>query len=287
MESSYVLSITTFMYMTAAVLYAATWVFSFRRRTVGNIATALAVAGLAANTLGIALRWVESHDLGYGHAPFSNMYESCVLFSWTTVFLQLLFQRRFRVQSLGAVTLLLATLSLAYAALVTENEIAPLVPALQSNWLTAHVITCFLGYAAFAVGFGTSGLYLMKSAFGPVPAGGQPPAGGGFWAALPDLEVLDELTYQNIMFGFLFLTLGIITGSVWANSAWGRYWSWDPKETWSLVTWLVYATLIHVRLVRGWNGARIAWLSVAGFGAVLFTWFGVNLLLSGLHSYGG
>ena len=102
---------------------------------------------------------------------------------------------------------------------------------------------------------------------------------------LPEVDVLDELTHQLIMFGFLFLSAGIITGAVWANSAWGRYWGWDPKETWSLITWFVYATLLHARLMRGWRGKRIAVLSIVGFGAVIFTYFGVNLL-PGLHSYG-
>ena len=102
---------------------------------------------------------------------------------------------------------------------------------------------------------------------------------------LPSLRVLDELNYQLIMFGFLFLSAGIITGAVWANSAWGRYWGWDPKETWSLITWFIYATLLHAKLMRGWHGRRIAFLSILGFFAVLFTYFGVNLL-PGLHSYG-
>ena len=101
----------------------------------------------------------------------------------------------------------------------------------------------------------------------------------------PKTNTIDELTYQMIMLGFLFLSIGIITGAVWANSAWGRYWGWDPKETWSLITWFVYATLLHAKMMRGWHGKRIAYLSIAGFAAVLFTYFGVNLL-PGLHSYG-
>jgi ABC-type transport system involved in cytochrome c biogenesis permease subunit len=101
----------------------------------------------------------------------------------------------------------------------------------------------------------------------------------------PEAAILDELNYQVTLFGFLFLSIGIISGAVWANSAWGRYWGWDPKETWSLITWFIYATLLHARLMRGWRGRRIAYLSLVGFAAVLFTYFGVNLL-PGLHSYG-
>jgi cytochrome c-type biogenesis protein CcsB len=168
---------------------------------------------------------------------------------------------------------------LAYASLSPNisDKIQPLLPALKSNWLIAHVMTCFVGYAAFAIAFGLSGMYLLK--------GRQTGASGSLLSHLPDAGVLDELNHQMVMFGFLFLTVGIITGAVWANSAWGRYWGWDPKETWSLITWFVYATVLHARLMRGWHGKRIAFLSIAGFIAVLFTYFGVNYL-PGLHSYG-
>ena len=148
---------------------------------------------------------------------------------------------------------------------------------LKSNWLIAHVITCFVGYAAFAIGFGVSILYLLKQ---------RKSSGEGGWIGfLPDVNALDALSYQLVILGFMFLTIGIITGSVWANSAWGRYWGWDPKETWSLITWIIYAALLHTRNMRGWRGTRIAWLSIIGFGAVMFTYFGVNYL-PGLHSYG-
>ncbi|MBU0697890.1 MAG: c-type cytochrome biogenesis protein CcsB, partial [Proteobacteria bacterium] len=158
-----------------------------------------------------------------------------------------------------------------------NDRIQPLLPALKSNWLIAHVISCFVGYAAFAVAFGISWMYLFKQ---------RDPEGKSHLLVLfPGTTILEELNHQLIMFGFLFLTIGIITGAVWANSAWGRYWGWDPKETWSLITWFIYATLLHARMMRGWRGRRIAYLSIVGFAAVLFTYFGVNLL-PGLHSYG-
>jgi len=106
-----------------------------------------------------------------------------------------------------------------------------------------------------------------------------------FLSFLPDAAILDELSYQLIVIGFILLTLGIITGAVWAHSAWGRYWGWDPKETWSLITWLVYAALLHSRMIRGWRGKRLAIFSIVGFCSVIFTYLGVNLILSGLHSY--
>ena len=136
------------------------------------------------------------------------------------------------------------------------------------------MVTCFIGYAAFAIAFGLSVMYLIK----------KEPA-SPLLARLPERRIMDGLTHQMVMFGFLFLSAGIITGAVWANSAWGRYWGWDPKETWSLITWFVYATLLHVRFMRGWQGKRLALFSIVGFASVLFTYFGVNLL-PGLHSYG-
>ena len=276
MNSSLLLSIVTFLYGLAAVLYISAWVF--KRDLPGKIATWVTIVSVAGNTAGIVLRWIESYQLGIGHAPLSNLYESLVFFAWTIAMLYLFMEYTYKNRVIGAVAMPLACLAMAYAALKTNNQIQPLIPALKSNWLIAHVISCFLGYAAFAIAFGISLLYLVKQR--------QPEdASQGLLAALPNSPVLDELTYQMVMFGFLFLSVGIITGAVWANSAWGSYWSWDPKETWSLITWLIYAALLHARMMRGWHGKRIAYLSIIGFAAVIFTYFGVNLL-PGLHSYG-
>jgi cytochrome c-type biogenesis protein CcsB len=150
---------------------------------------------------------------------------------------------------------------------------------LQSNWLTSHVITCFLGYAAFTVAFGCGLLYLLKNM-----EKGDKEKPSGFLGKLPSLVMLDALIYQSIALGFVFLTIGIMTGSIWAHYAWGSYWSWDPKETWSLITWLIYAIMLHARYVRGWRGKRLAVLAIIGFACVLFTYLGVNYL-PGLHSY--
>ena len=172
---------------------------------------------------------------------------------------------------------------MAYASLsaTIDQDIKPLIPALQSNWLLAHVVTCFIGYGAFAVAAGIGILYLLKNL-----AGQRKLAQNNPLSMLPELPVLDDLTHKTIIFGFMWLTAGIITGAVWANEAWGTYWSWDPKETWSIITWFVYALALHARFTRGWNGTRIAWLAILGFLSVLFTYFGVNFVLSGLHSYG-
>jgi cytochrome c-type biogenesis protein CcsB len=194
--------------------------------------------------------------------------------------LYLIVEWRTRNRTMGAFVTPLAFLALAYASFSPNisNQIQPLIPALKSNWLISHVITCFFGYAAFGLSFGLSLMYLIK---GLDNAGSQRNV---FLSLIPGTAILDDLNYQMTAIGFLMLTLGIITGSVWAHSAWGSYWSWDPKETWSLITWLVYASVLHSRMVRGWRGKKIAILCVIGFSCVLFTYFGVNYL-AGLHSY--
>ncbi len=277
MNSSFLLSITTFVYGLAAFLYIASWVF--KKQLPGRLATWTAIVGVAGNTAGIILRWIESYSLGIGHAPLSNLYESLVFFALTIVVVYLVIERKYKNRIIGAFTTPLAFLALAYASLSPNisDHIQPLLPALKSNWLIAHVIACFIGYAAFAMAFGISWMYLFKQR--------DTEDKSKLLAHFPKPGILDDLNHQLIMFGFLFLTVGIITGAVWANSAWGRYWGWDPKETWSLITWFIYATLLHARMMRGWHGKRIAYLSIIGFVAVLFTYFGVNYL-PGLHSYG-
>jgi cytochrome c-type biogenesis protein CcsB len=334
MTGSYVLSIVTFVYGMAGFLYICAWIF--RKPAAGNLATWIAIVGFIGNTAGILMRWVESYQLGIGHAPFSNLYESLVFFAWVIALIYLIVERTVGNRIIGAFAMPIACLAIAYAALKPgiTSDIQPLIPALKSNWLIAHVITCFIGYASFAIAFGVSGMYLIKYGRDEEQIGWMGfvkplilfvmlalfsrvlfvrnwalaaivalPICFVFYAVVlavrrlpadfksrlldrfPENRVLDELGYQLIMLGFLFLSVGIITGAVWANSAWGRYWGWDPKETWSLITWFIYATLLHARMMRGWHGKRIAFLSMLGFAAVLFTYFGVNLL-PGLHSYG-
>jgi cytochrome c-type biogenesis protein CcsB len=277
MNSSILLSVTTWAYGLAAFLYIMSLVF--KASGPGKLATWVALLGLVGNTSGIAMRWVESYEMGIGHAPLSNLYESLVFFAWVIILIYLLIERRYRTRIIGVFVTPLAFLAMAYASFSSNvsSRIQPLLPALKSNWLIAHVFACFIGYAAFAIAFGISIMYLMKRR----KQGNKE----GFLARFPKLDDLDDLNHRMTLFGFLFLSAGIITGAVWANSAWGRYWGWDPKETWSLITWFIYATLLHARLMHGWHGKRIAYLSIIGFAAVLFTYFGVNLL-PGLHSYG-
>ena len=277
MTSPVVLSITTYLYGFAAVVYLFSWVF--KKTRAAQLAHWVGWVGAAANLLGIVIRWMESYKMGIGHAPLSNLYESLIFFSLVVTLIYLIIEKRYHSYSIGVFVSPLAILAIAYASLSPSinDQIRPLIPALKSNWLIAHVVTCFIGYAAFATAFALSIMYLLRSHQGEATV--------GIIAKFPPEPILDELTHRMVLFGFLFLSMGIITGAVWANSAWGRYWGWDPKETWSLITWFIYATLLHARLMRGWEGRRIAYLSISGFAAVLFTYFGVNLL-PGLHSYG-
>ena len=283
MNSSQLLGYATFAYLFSSIIYIA--VLVFRAKKLSLLGTLSAIAGLMVQTYGIGLRWVESYQMGIGHAPLSNMYESLVVFAWAIVVFYLFLELKYKNRMLGAFAMPFAFLSMAYASFASEitQQITPLVPALQSNWLIAHVVTCFIGYAAFAVACGMGIMYLLK--FGHEARSGGV-AGEGVFDILPELKVIDDIIYKTIVFGFLWLSTGIITGAVWANSAWGTYWSWDPKETWSLITWFVYALALHARYVRGWGGKRIAWIAIIGFMAVIFTYYGVNFLLSGLHSYG-
>jgi len=221
---------------------------------------------------GMILRWIESYQLGIGRAPLTNFYESLVFYSWSISLILIIMKKRlFNYPVITMLIIIVALGSIGYASLspTVDRRIQPLIPALQSNWLHIHVITCFIAYAAFAISFISGILYFIE------------------WRGiLPAKETLEEINYRSIVVGFPMLSAGILSGAVWAHYAWGTYWSWDPKETWSLITWIVYALFLHARLVKGWKGNRMAILSIIGFVSVIFTYIGVNFLLSGLHSYG-
>lgn len=282
MTSSMMFNLTTVAYFAAMILFIV--YIAGRSQAVALIATILCWLGFAANTGAIALRWMESKAMGYGHAPLSNLYESIVFFAWSILLVYLLFDLKYKQRAIGAFVVPIAFLCMSWAQLGLNDSIEPLVPALQSNWLTYHVVTCFIGYAAFTVAFGVSVMYLIK--IGKEEKSANAPI-GGILGMFPSAKILDDINYKAIMVGFPMLTLGIVTGAAWANYAWGTYWSWDPKETWSLIIWFIYAAFLHARFTRGWVGRRAAWLSIFGFAATIFCYLGVNLLLSGLHSYGG
>jgi cytochrome c-type biogenesis protein CcsB len=282
MTNSLLFGISIFVYFFSMVLYVS--YLAFRSESLGKVATSVLIAGVGIETAAILLRWYESYQLGIGRAPLTNLYESLVFFALTIAIVYLIMERKFGIKTAGAFVTPFPFLIMAYASL-NPNEIQPLVPALQSNWLISHVVTCFIGYAAFAVSFGVSFLYLFKVRAERGPA--RLKKGDTLLNYLPESDLLDEVGYKTIAIGFPLLTIGIITGAFWANVAWGTYWSWDPKETWSLIVWLIYAAYLHARITKGWKGKKAALLSIVGFSATLFCYLGVNLILSGLHSYGG
>ena len=271
MTSTELNTLVAFGYLATAVVYLVAYIVGGAKSRFLTIAVVLFITIWGLHTGAIAFRWIESYQLGIGHAPLSNLYESLVFFAWAMALALLVVRFRFGADIIVVFGLPLVFLVMASTFLVDGN-IKPLIPALQSNWLVAHVITCFLGYAGFTSSFVAAVILLLAK-------GSQSAAN-----YLPRMDILDEIVYRSVLVGFPLLTVGIITGAAWADYAWGTYWSWDPKETWSLITWLVYAAFLHARVTRGWSGGRTAVLSVVGFMAVLFTYFGVNYL-PGLHSY--
>lgn len=279
MSDTAILSGVTFVYLLSFLLYLVRMVRA--KESWGSVASWVARIGFLLHTAALLLRWKSSYDLGIGHVPLANFYESLIFFAWAVLLLYLIIEWRTRSRSLGAFVIPVAFLLLAFASISpgVSGRIQPLIQALQSNWLTVHVLTCFLGYAAFTVAFAVGIMYLLKGR-GRDGATGE----GTFLRLIPESGTLEELLYQGVVLGFVLLSLGILTGAVWAHYAWGSYWSWDPKETWSLITWIIYAAMLHARSVRGWRGRRMAWMALLGFASVLFTYLGVNYLDS-LHSY--
>ena len=251
----------------------------------------------------LILRWWQS-----GHFPISNLYESRCFLTWGCTLAQLFLERAWRSPIVSAVATPISLLSIGFASFVLPENLqssAPLVPALRSSWLVMHVSVIMCSYAALLIGSilsfgvfivdGKKQFNIRSSSFGS----------GSFRQSselylddrnenlnsiqpieFTNAEQLDSLSYRSITAGFLLLTVGLISGAVWANEAWGSWWSWDPKETWALICWLVYAAYLHTRLTRGWQGKKPAMVAMAGFFVVIVCYIGVNLLGVGLHSYG-
>ena len=225
----------------------------------------LQAVGLASLTLSVVARAIIT-----GHGPFSNMYEFSIAFAWGILVAGLLFWRRYRTLTVDGLSIMVAVGLLIFASQLPSRHV-PLVPALQQSLLlTFHVAAAVAAYGSFTVGFVSALLFIWQKS--------RPSL------RLPRPETLEDISYRSVVIGFPLMTLVIILGALWADVAWGRYWGWDPKETASLVTWLIYAGYLHARFIRGWRGTKAAILLVAGFCAVLLTFFG-NYIFSGLHSY--
>lgn len=245
----------------------------------GAVGSRLCWAAILMGFIGLMVRWYESYLLGadIGHIPVSNLYEVFVLFCLITALFTVFYEEKYATRQVSAFILLVISAAVGfllwYMTSRDAHEIQPLVPALQSWWMKIHVPANFIGYGTFALAAMVGVAYLLKSR--EVLAD-----------RLPSLEVLDDIMYKAIAVGFAFFTIATILGALWAAEAWGGYWSWDPKETWALIVWLNYAAWLHMRLMKGLRGQVAAWWAIGGLLVTSFAFLGVNMFLSGLHSYG-
>lgn len=261
-------TIVMLIYFAAMILY---FLFiAVKRDRLAEIAVWLQAAGLILHTAALICR-----GIGAGRLPLTNQYEFATCFAWGLCLVSLLFVVRFRFPVLGAFAAPLIFLVIGYAAM-QSREVHELMPSLRSNWLGFHVSTAIIAYGSFGVSFVLSVIFLLRD---------KMKAQGFMDRHIPDREMLDLISYRSVSLGLLFLTFTILTGAIWAERAWGSYWSWDPKETWSLVTWIIYAVYLHLRIRRSWEGRSAAVFAAIGFICVLFTYIGVNTFLPGIHSY--
>jgi cytochrome c-type biogenesis protein CcsB len=265
------LRLATLFYLAGSILYL--YYIAFLQEKAARLGKYVLISGCGIHLIGFVFRYFEA-----GFTPITNLFESLSFFAFSIMLIFLIVEGRYKLKVLGAFVAPIAFIFILFSTFLSA-EIQMIPPALQSYWLPIHVTLLFVGDAIFAVAFAVGIIYLIqekqlkKKKLGPL------------MRRLPPLDTLDEINHKCLTFGFPLLTVGIITGSIWAEYAWGSYWSWDPKETWSLITWLLYAALLHGRLTVGWRGRKAAILAIIGFGAILFTFLGVNLLLPGLHSY--
>ena len=250
-----------------------------KNNLIDDIASSFTSVAVLFGFIGLLVRWYESYLIGLdiGHIPISNLYEVFILFCLITSLLYLFYEERFNTKKLGAFVLIVINAAVGFILWYTFDRhadgVQPLVPALQSYWMKIHVPANFIGYGSFSLAAMVSVAYLFsgKKILSPY---------------LPKLSVLDDLIYKSIAIGFIFFTIATILGAIWAAEAWGGYWSWDPKETWALIVWLNYAAWLHYRIVKGLRGSILAWWALIGLVVTTFAFLGVNMFLSGLHSYG-
>lgn len=256
------------------------WFAMFKRSDfAGRVASALTWSAVLFGFVGLMVRWYESYLIApeVGHIPISNLYEVFILFCLITALLYLHYEDKFNTKQLGGFVLLIINAGVGFILWYKfdrgADAIQPLVPALQSYWMKIHVPANFIGYGAFSLAAMVASAYLLAKK-------------GILATRLPSLDVLDDVMYKSIAVGFAFFTIATILGAMWAAEAWGGYWSWDPKETWALIVWLNYAAWLHLRMVKGLRGPVLAWWALVGLIVTTFAFLGVNMFLSGLHSYG-
>jgi cytochrome c-type biogenesis protein CcsB len=222
----------------------------------------------------LLLRWIKE-----SYFPLSNLYESLIFLTWAISSIQLIIEKKTKSRLIGSICTPILFFLSSFSSLTLPIEMQkalPLVPSLQSNWLMMHVSMMMISYATLIIGSLLSILYLAFTFRSK----------NKNEAKISLLETLDIWSYRIIGLGFPFLTIGIISGAVWANEAWGSYWSWDPKETWALITWLIFAIYLHSRILKGWEGKKVSIIGSCGFFSIWLCYLGVNFLAKGLHSYG-
>lgn len=244
--------------------------FAVKKDKPGKIANGFLLAAFCLHTAALVVR-----GIGAGRLPLTNQYEFASSFAWGVCLCCLIFQWRFDFRAMGTFVTPVIIVIVGYAAM-QNKDVRELMPALRSNWLAFHVSTAIISYGSFGVSAAVSAMFLMREKMNS----------SEFWQKnIPEGRKLDLISYRAVSLGFLFLTMVLITGAIWAEQAWGSYWSWDPKETWALITWFIYSIYLHLRISRGWKGKSAAVFAVVGFICVIFTYIGVNTLLPGIHSY--
>lgn len=280
---------SAFMWMSALyVLATATYFIALFSKSsyVGKIATTLAWSGVTFGLVGMLVRWRESYliNVDYGHIPVSSLYEVFILFSVITTLLYLYYEQKLKTRAIGGFVMLVVSAAVGFLLWYTFDRhayvIQPLVPALKSYWMKIHVPANFIGYGSFSIAAMVGLAYLVTD------SSIKKDPNSAFAAKMPSLEKMDDLMYKAISLGFAFFTIATILGALWAAEAWGGYWSWDPKETWALIVWLNYAAWLHIRMSKGWRGRPMAIWALVGLVVTTFAFLGVNMFLSGLHSYG-
>lgn len=250
------------------------------RRT-ERIAAALTTLAFVLHVAGVGAR-----GLAAGRAPWGNMYEFTTAATLAATAAYLVFLRRGQpVRDLGVWVLALVTLCLGLAVTVLYTPAGDLVPALNSYWLVIHVAAAIIAGGVFTVGAAATGLYLLRRRADARDASGQTTR--GYAGRLPAAATLERVAHTAHLFAFPVWTFAVLAGAIWAEDSWGRYWGWDPKETWAFVTWVLYAAYLHAQSTAGWRGRKAGWLALAGYAAFWFNFVGVNLFITGLHSYAG
>lgn len=252
----------------------------------GKVASSMVWAAAVFGFVGMMVRWRESYliSFDYGHIPVSSLYEVFILFVVMTALIYLYYEQKYKTRTLGGFVMMVISAAVVFILWYIFDKdahvIQPLVPALKSWWMKIHVPANFVGYGTFSIAAMVGIAYLITARVA------EKNPDSAFVKRMPSLELMDDVMYKNIALGFAFFTIATVLGAMWAAEAWGGYWSWDPKETWALIVWLNYAAWLHIRMSKGWRGKPMAWWALIGLLVTTFAFIGVNMFLSGLHSYG-